>query len=271
MEAAEGSVDELIMSGTAFGVYASPSSYSITNRHSPRIRVSPLTSSPSCRILGEPPDLLSAHRLFNLVFSLLPAKIRGVVGFLGFASDRKLALRALAVSAARADVHGVFAGYVCSIYSSRLWIVTSFPPTRLALMTYHGVVLLLAGYQADEAQIIRQYRAIVDRCALFPSSVTASYITLTHAHTQRLSALPCRLALDSQPSACRAYISISAEDCGSSCVGCATGGQAKILRMSFDAEGAIQVLQDGLAPGRPHTFVQADGLVSGVSRTDSRN
>lgn len=38
--------------------------------------------------------------------------------------------------------------------------------------------------------------------------------------------------------------------------------QAKILRMSYDPDGAIKVLQDGLAPGRPHTFAQADGLVS---------
>lgn len=30
-------------------------------------------------------------------------------------------------------------------------------------MTYHGVVLLLAGYQADEAHIIKQYKAIVSR------------------------------------------------------------------------------------------------------------
>jgi hypothetical protein len=31
-------------------------------------------------------------------------------------------------------------------------------------MTYHGAVLLLSGYQADEAHIIKQYRAIVDKC-----------------------------------------------------------------------------------------------------------
>ena len=36
---------------------------------------------------------------------------RGVVGFLGFKHDRKLALRALAVSANQTDVHAVFAGY----------------------------------------------------------------------------------------------------------------------------------------------------------------
>lgn len=32
--------------------------------------------------------------------------------------------------------------------------------------------------------------------------------------------------------------------------------------MSYDPDGAIKVLQDGLAPGLPHTFAQADGLVS---------
>lgn len=40
--------------------------------------------------------------------------------------------------------------------------------------------------------------------------------------------------------------------------------QAKILRMSYDTQGAIKVLQDGLKPERPHTFVQADGLVSRI-------
>jgi hypothetical protein len=38
---------------------------------------------------------------------------------------------------------------------------------RLVLMTFHGVVLLLAGYQADEARTVRTYRAIVDGCVLF--------------------------------------------------------------------------------------------------------
>jgi hypothetical protein len=41
---------------------------------------------------------------------LLPAKVRNVVGWFGFQHDRKLALHALAVGAAREDVHGVFAG-----------------------------------------------------------------------------------------------------------------------------------------------------------------
>ncbi|KAJ7478231.1 hypothetical protein FB451DRAFT_1241658 [Mycena latifolia] len=37
-------------------------------------------------------------------------------------------------------------------------------------MPFHGVVLLLAGYQADEARTLRTYRTIVDsRVSLFPS------------------------------------------------------------------------------------------------------
>ncbi|KAF7313045.1 hypothetical protein MKEN_00989500 [Mycena kentingensis (nom. inval.)] len=97
--------------------------------------------------------------LFNLVFSLLPKKVQSLVGLFGFKHDRELALRALAVSAGvsvldgtdvaggynegrERDVHGVFAG--------------------LVLMTFHGVVLLMAGYQADEAKTLRVYRAIVD-------------------------------------------------------------------------------------------------------------
>ncbi|KAI8989806.1 outer membrane protein Iml2/Tetratricopeptide repeat protein 39 [Trametes punicea] len=151
--AEEGSVDELVLSGAAFG-----------------------------------------YGLFNLVFSLLPAKIRGVVGFLGFHHDRKLALKALAVSAAKSDVHAVFAG--------------------LALITYHGVVLLLSGYQADEAHIVKQYRAVVDKLeSRYP---TGSLWILN---------------------------------------------RAKILRMCYDPDGAIKVLQDGLEPGHPHTFAQADGLL----------
>ncbi|KAJ3882225.1 hypothetical protein F5051DRAFT_394876 [Lentinula edodes] len=82
--------------------------------------------------------------LFNLIFSLLPKKIQSVAGLFGFAHDRRLALQALAVSAeyaAEGEVHGVLAG--------------------LVLMTYHGTVLLLSGYQADEARIIREYEGVV--------------------------------------------------------------------------------------------------------------
>ncbi|PPQ82140.1 hypothetical protein CVT25_015147 [Psilocybe cyanescens] len=81
--------------------------------------------------------------LFNLVFSLLPKKIQGLVGFLGFKHDRKLALQALSLAASKHDVHGVFAG--------------------LVLMTYHGAVLLFSGYQANENKILAEYKDIVDR------------------------------------------------------------------------------------------------------------
>lgn len=83
------------------------------------------------------------YGLFNLVFSLLPKRIQNVVGFFGFKHDRKLALKALAVAAARNDTHSVFAG--------------------LVLMTYFGVVLLLSGYQANESKIINEYQELVDR------------------------------------------------------------------------------------------------------------
>jgi hypothetical protein len=32
-------------------------------------------------------------------------------------------------------------------------------------MTYHGVVLLLSGYQADETHILKQYKAVVEKIA----------------------------------------------------------------------------------------------------------
>ncbi|KAL5513993.1 hypothetical protein ACEPAG_2754 [Sanghuangporus baumii] len=134
------------------------------------------------------------YGLFNLVFSLLPAKVKTVVGLFGYHHDRRLALQALAVSAARKDVHGTFAG--------------------LVLMTYHGVVLLLSGYQADEAHIIKQYQSIVeDTISRYPDG--ALWIL----------------------------------------------NRAKILRMSYNPQGAIDVLQDGLRPDRPGRFQQADALL----------
>ncbi|KAF9524468.1 outer membrane protein Iml2/Tetratricopeptide repeat protein 39 [Crepidotus variabilis] len=129
--------------------------------------------------------------LFNLVFSLLPKKVQGLVGFFGFQSDRKLALQALAVSASKLDVHGVFSG--------------------LVIMTYHGVVLLMSGYQANEKQLLKEYEDIVDKVeAKYPDG--ALWIL----------------------------------------------NRAKIKRMAYDAEGAIRVLEDGLKPERPRSFVQAD-------------
>jgi len=84
----------------------------------------------------------------------LPAKVKAVVGFFGFQSDRRLGLRALAVSAATTtDVHGSF--------------------SSLVLMTYHGVVLLLTGWQADEAHIVKQYDAVLTK-SVFHSGFLSS-------------------------------------------------------------------------------------------------
>jgi hypothetical protein len=106
-----------------------------------------------------------------------------------------LALQALAVSAARSDIHSVFAG--------------------LVLMTYHGVVLLLSGYQADEAHIIKQYKAIVSRVdGRYPDG--SLWIL----------------------------------------------NKAKIQRMTYDTEGAIETLRDGLKPERKKSFPQADTLLT---------
>lgn len=82
------------------------------------------------------------------------------MGFFGFKHDRKLALKALAVAAARNDTHSVFAGSVNSV--SLFWIQISLK-IRLVLMTYHGVVLLLSGYQANESKIFDEYQDLVDR------------------------------------------------------------------------------------------------------------
>ncbi|KAF8838754.1 hypothetical protein BDN67DRAFT_933260 [Paxillus ammoniavirescens] len=114
------------------------------------------SSTPAAPLLGtvaNPPDgpleelILSGaafgYGLFNLVLSLLPSKVRSVVGILGYNQDRQLALQALAVSAARSDVHSVFSG--------------------LVLMTYYGVILLVSGYQADEEHILKQYKSIMNR------------------------------------------------------------------------------------------------------------
>lgn len=110
----------------------------------------PSVSSPSTPLEPDGPveELIIAgaafgYGLFNLVFSLMPPKLRNLVGVFGFKSDRQLALKSLAVAATRNDAHAVFAG--------------------LTLMTYHGAVLLLSGYQADEARLLKQYRAIVDK------------------------------------------------------------------------------------------------------------
>ncbi|KAH7342051.1 outer membrane protein Iml2/Tetratricopeptide repeat protein 39 [Rhizoctonia solani] len=96
------------------------------------------------------------YGLFNLVFSLLPNKVKKVVGFLGYQSDRRLGLEALHVAAGvENDVHSSFAAINIS-FSAYF-----FPSAILVLMTYNGVILLLTGWQADEERIVRQYREML--------------------------------------------------------------------------------------------------------------
>ncbi|KAG9124801.1 hypothetical protein FRC07_010199, partial [Ceratobasidium sp. 392] len=92
--------------------------------------------------------------LFNLVFSLLPNKVKRVVGLLGYQSDRRLGLEALNVAAGVENDQNI---------DRHFHINLSFLATyhRLVLMTYNGVVLLLTGWQADEERVVRQYQEIL--------------------------------------------------------------------------------------------------------------
>jgi len=46
---------------------------------------------------------------------------------------------------------------------TRSELLTLFAVSRLVLMTYYGVVLLLSGYQANEGALLAEYRTIVDK------------------------------------------------------------------------------------------------------------
>ncbi len=148
----DGPVEELIVSGTAFGW---------------------LIVSLSMRVLIE---IREGYGLFNLVFSLLPKKVQYVYSML----LRKIGLLTIIEGVSLASL----ASNTIESWLSRLWpwqlrsqtsiqsllgqsrLHTAEPwltPISLVLMTYYGVVLLMSGYQADEAHIVKQYRAIVDK------------------------------------------------------------------------------------------------------------
>lgn len=63
-------------------------------------------------------------------------------------------------------------------------------------MTYHGVVLLLSGYQANEAHIIKQYHAIVDKSVPSHWSMARS----THISPQAGNSVSHGFTVDSKPS-----------------------------------------------------------------------
>lgn len=126
--AEEGSVDELILSGAAFGKLAVWLGYHARSYRSLQDTGRFIIVIPGLYLLLT----LRSRQSFQPRVLLAPSKdqvrdalqwecsrrigthywlLRGVVGFFGFNHDRKLALQALAVSAAKTDVHSVFAGY----------------------------------------------------------------------------------------------------------------------------------------------------------------
>lgn len=89
--------------------------------------------------------------LFALIFSILPPKLRKLISWIGFSnSNRAVALKLLTVASGGDDVHAYFAS--------------------LALLTFYGVVLLMSGWQAEEAFLLQQCTAVLDPIyAKFPS------------------------------------------------------------------------------------------------------
>lgn len=66
-------------------------------------------------------------------------------------------------------------------------------------MTYYGVVLLMSGYQADEKNILKQYKIFVDKCAETYVSMTAVFLTF-YMTLQARREIPHWDTLDPKPS-----------------------------------------------------------------------
>lgn len=124
-------LEDLILSGTAFGMHLPNLQFSHAqsdNRGRCRLWVCILSHSARLVLIFSHAVYLTLYSLFfllrsgisllsifcgflNIYLTLCVWTCRGVVGFLGFQHDRKLALQALAVAAAKSDVHSVFAGW----------------------------------------------------------------------------------------------------------------------------------------------------------------
>lgn len=105
-----GAIEELILSGAAFGellIAGVPCSLFVT-------QCGRWIEAMGCSTSCFPFFLPKSGKGYPLESGFLTSSIylRTVVGLLGYNHDRQLALRALAVSAARSDVHSVFAGCV---------------------------------------------------------------------------------------------------------------------------------------------------------------
>lgn len=89
--------------------------------------------------------------LFQLIFSMLPTKLRKLIGWLGFGSaaasgegDRASALALLSLSAETSDdVHASF--------------------SALVLVTYFNLLLLMAGWQADRAGLLARVERVLGK------------------------------------------------------------------------------------------------------------
>ncbi|GAA5984842.1 hypothetical protein JCM11641_005434 [Rhodosporidiobolus odoratus] len=98
----------------------------------------PLTTMiSSCAALGS--------GMFGLVFSMMPPKMRKMIAWFGFSNwSRPVALKLLTVASSTGnDVHGHFAS--------------------LTLITYYCFILLMSGWQANQAYLINQCTVILDR------------------------------------------------------------------------------------------------------------
>lgn len=128
--------------GTNSSAASSSSSLSSTNTPAPPSdNVEEFVMSGACFGFG----------LFGLVFSLMPPKLKRLINVFGFKSDRKEALKALALSASYRDVHSSFAA--------------------LSLLFYTSSTLLLAGWNADSEHDMRMFENILKRCASWFSSL----------------------------------------------------------------------------------------------------
>jgi hypothetical protein len=85
------------------------------------------------------------HGLFELVFALMPPKARKMFSWLGYgAGDRKRALKLLELIAATGtDIHASF--------------------SALVLISYYALILLMSGWQADRAGLLKACNDTLER------------------------------------------------------------------------------------------------------------
>lgn len=187
--------------------------------------------------------------LFGLIFSLLPPKLRKLISWFGFSnSNRTVALKLLTVAASTGDdVHGWAVRFLpqpcleltqpvaatlrrCrSSRTTRSSFSVSAGYTSLQKENLATTSLLVSGWQAEEAYLLRETTAVLSR-------VTAKFPDGTLWILNRMLSL-CVLS--------KRFLTFL--------VG------AKLFRMSNDVESAITTIETALAKGS--TFREADSLL----------